>query len=183
MNNSSTDSTKGGGSNLKIQSFLEALRNSQGHSSANDNSESRTNPFTEFQAKKEIEKKRAEQFHRAREQEWNKVFSASERQAEQKIEEIREQLRQLAKQLKKLDINLIKAIESPSVGGGKYQESYLSHIKNMIHLFSLKVNSTNSWLEMYQSRSTKKGVYWGMAKSKGASYTQNNERAVATSIG
>jgi hypothetical protein len=184
MNNNSTDSTRSGGSNLKIQSFLEALRNSQNRSSGQDGSETKShNPFTEFQAKKEIEKRRAEQFHQARQQEWNKVFSATEKQTERKIEEIRDQLRQLAKQLKRLDVNLIKVIEAPVVGGGEYHESYFTHIKRMLHLFSLKVNSTNSWLEMYQSRATKKGVYWGMAKSKGSSYTQNNERSVATSVG
>lgn len=184
MNNNSTDSTSSGGSNLKIQNFLEALRNSQNRPAGHENPDSKiNNPFTEFQAKKEIEKRRAEQFQHARQQEWNKVFSSAERRTEQKLEEIREQLRGLAKQMKRLDINLVKAVETPVVGGGEYHESFLNHLQSRLRLLRMNMHSTNTWLETYQSRSTKKGVYWGMAKSKGSSFTQNNERAVATSIG
>ncbi len=185
MNNNSSDSSRNGGSNIKIQNFLEALRNSQNRPAGSEVPEGRPhNPFAEFQAKKEIEKKRAEQFHQARQQEWNKVFSATERQTEQKIEQIREQLRQLAKQMKRLNTNIVKAIEAPIVSGaGESDEGFLNHLHRQLRLFSLNANKTNSWLETYQSRSIRKGVYWGMAKSKGSSYTQNNERAVATSIG
>lgn len=166
--------------NVKIQNFLEALRNSQ----SSQRQETITkNPFAEIQAKKEIEKRRIEQFQHQRNQEWNKVFSSKELQTEKKIEYIREQLKALSKQLKRLDTNIIKAVESPVVETGIYQENYLEHIQKIIHLFRLKVNSANSWLEVYQGRSKKQGFYMGMAKSKGSSYTQNNERSIATSVG
>jgi len=171
--------------NMKIQNFLEALRNSQSASSVPDKSEapSGRNIFAEIQAKKEIEKKRVEQFQHQRSQEWNKVFSSKEVQTEKKIEYIREELKNLSKQIKRLDTNIIKAVQAPIVDSGVYHENYLEHLRNIIHLFSLKVNRANSWLEMYQSRSKKQGAYWGMAKTKGSSFTQNNERSIATSIG
>lgn len=170
--------------NLKIQNFLEALRNSQ-TTSAHENAEAQPgrNIFAEIQAKKEVEKQRIEQFQSQRNQEWNKVFSSKEVQTEKKIEYLREQLKNLSKQLKRLDQNLIKAIESPVVFAGIYQENFLEHLQKIIHLYGLKVNRANSWLEVYQSRSKKMGVYWGMEKSKGTSFTQNNERSIATSIG
>lgn len=182
MNNNAPG--QGSGNNSKIQNFLEALRASQASNPLKNTQEGAiNNPFVEYSAKKEAEKRRAEQFFRAREQEWNQLFSAKEKRESQRIEEIRQQLKTLAAQVKRLDKNLEKAVQTTVVETGVYHESYLEHIKSMIHLFSLKVNSANSWLEMYNSRSLKKGAYWGMAKSHGTSYTQNNERAVATSVG
>jgi hypothetical protein len=175
----------GGAGNIKIQNFLEALRNSQSGSSIPGKTEAQPgrNIFAEIQAKKEIEKRRVEQFQHQRNQEWNKVFSSKEVQTEKKIEYIREQLQSLSKQLRRLDTNITKTILSPVVETGVYHENYLEHLRKIIHLFSLKVNQANSWLEVYQSRSKKQGAYWGMEKSKGTSYTQNNERSIATSVG
>ncbi len=184
MNSQNGGSAKGNQSNAKIQSFLEALRNSQsGQGSENGRFETGKNPFAEFKQKKEIEKRRAEQFLQARQQEWNKVFSAKERQTHQRIEEIREQLKALAKQVHRLDQSLQRAVDSPIVEAGEYQENFLLHLQKIIRLFSLEAQETNSWLELYHSRATKKGVYWSLAKSKGNSYTQSNERSVATSVG
>jgi hypothetical protein len=185
MSQNWTGSTGNKTGNFKIQNFLEALRNSQTVSPSPKKTEFSPgrNLFAEIQAKKEIEKKRIEQFHRQRSQEWNKVFSSKEIQTEKKIEYIREQLKTLSTQLKRLDLNIVKAIQSPIVETGIYHENYLEHLKKTIHLFSLKVERANSWFEIYQGRSKKQGLYWGMAKSKGSSYTQNNERSIATSIG
>lgn len=181
--NSSSNQSGTGSTNSKIQSFLEALRNSQSRSFENGNQEQKTNPFTEFQKKKDTEKRRAELFFQARQQEWNRVFSAKERQKEQRIQEIREQLQRLAKQVKQLDANLTKAVQAPIVEGGEYQENFLTHIQKTIQLYSLNVSQANSWLEMYNRRSAKRGYYASMAKSRGTSFTQSNERAVATSVG
>lgn len=185
MSQNWTDSNGNGGGNIKIQNFLEALRNSQTTSPTKNNSESNAgrNIFAEIQAKKEVEKRRVEQFQHQRSQEWNRVFSSKELQNEKKIEYIREQLQQLSKRLKRLDTNIVKAISSPVAQSGVYQENYLEHLKKIIHLFGMKVNRANSWLEIYNNRSIKQGSYWGMAKSKGTSYTQNNERSIATSVG
>ncbi|HSV94790.1 MAG TPA: DUF5660 family protein [Spirochaetia bacterium] len=184
MSQNWTGSTGNNTGNIKIQNFLESLRNSQMVSPSIGKSESQPrNIFAEIQAKKEIEKRRIEQFQNQRTQEWNKIFSSKEVQTEKKIEYIREQLKQLSKQLKRLDLNIVKAIQAPVVEAGEYQENYLEHLKKTIHLFSLKVNRANSWLEIYKSRSVKQGTYWGMAKTKGASFTQNNERSIATSVG
>ncbi len=184
MGNNWTGQTAGS-NNIKIQNFLEALRSSQtrqvsglGHETGNGR-----NILAEIQEKKELEKRRIEQFHTERNSEWNKVFSAKEIETQKKIETIRHQLQELSKQVKRLDLNLVKAVETPIVAYGEYQESFLDHLKERIHIAMLNVTSANSWLEVYQGRSRKQGAYWGMAKTKGSSYTQNNERGIATSIG
>lgn len=182
MNNNSGSSTNQG-ANPKIQSFLEALRNSQSRTFENGVRDPKENPFSQFQQKKEAEKRRTELFFQARQQEWNKVFSSKEKQSERKLEEIREQLRNLSKQVKVLDKNLLKAVESPVEQAGVYHENFFTHIQKMIQIFSMKVQEANSWLSLYNSRSTKKGAYWSMAKKGGTSFTQANERAVSTSVG
>lgn len=181
MSQNGTGST----SNIKIQNFLEALRSSQTKSFPQNNSESShgINSFSELQRNKEIESKRIEQFHNQRSHEWNKVFSSKEVQKERKIDQIRQDLQNLSKQVRRLDTNLTKAVQAPVVEGGDYDENFLDHLKRSIRLFALDVTKTNSWLEVYQNRSRKQGVYRTMASSKGSSFTQNNERAVATSIG
>lgn len=171
-----------GSSNVKIQNFLEALRNSQTSRESLENRPGK-NIFAEIQAKKEIEKHRIEQFQNHRNQEWNGVYSSKEAQKTRRISEIHQQLEQLVKQVKRLDINLKKAAETPIIDFGEYQETFLENLKTRIHLYTLKVNSANSWLEIYNSRSRKQGMYWSMASSKGSSYTQSNERNIATSVG
>ena len=68
MNSNTGNASNPGQGNTKIQSFLEALRNSHTRSFENDSQEPRTNPFVELQQKKEAEKRRAELFFQARHQ-------------------------------------------------------------------------------------------------------------------
>ena len=183
MNNGWSNQTKPGQSNAKIQSFLEALRSSQGRGDGSSKEATVNNPFTEFQNRKEIEKRRIEEFHNTRTTEWNRVFSSKEKETAKRIEQIKQELGQLSKQLKNLDANVTKAISAPVTEVGEYQVSFLTHLKETIHLWTLRASEANSWIEMYNRKSKKSGYYWSQAKSKGTSYTQNNERSVATSIG
>lgn len=174
-----------GNQNSKIQSFLESLRASRAPQSGTiANPENRpTNPFKEIQAKKEIEQRRIELFHQARQQEFVKVYSAKDKEKEQKIENIRLQLKQLSISLKVLNKNITRAIETVSPNPSIYEESFLDHIYKQITLLQKSANSANTWLEVFSGRSKKKGYYSSMAKSKGSAYTQSNERVVATSVG
>lgn len=168
--------------NPRVQSFLEALRASQNGFDPSK-AEKKPSAFSEFQAKKEIEKKRIEQFHQVRSKEWTQLYSAKKKEETEKLERLRIELKQLASQIKDLKSNLSKAIEAPIVETGEYQENYLEHLKNIVRTLLVDTSNANQWLALYQSRSKKKGHYWGMASKKGNSYTQNSERAVATAIG
>lgn len=183
MNNGWSNQTKSPTSNAKIQSFLEALRNSQPKTELPNSETPTNNPFAEFQNRKEIEKKRIEEFHQARNSEWNKVFSSKEKETARRIEQLKQDLKQLSKQVKNLDSNITKAISAPVVEVGEYHITYLQHLKDIIHTLTLKASQANSWLELFNSRSKKVGFYWSQAKNRGSSYTLNNERSVATSIG
>ncbi len=171
-------------SNTKIQSFLESLRASRGSGPRIDSAErGQFNPFKELQAKKEIQQKRVESFQLARQKEWNNVFSSKDREKDQKIEQIRQQLKSLANRVKVLDINIAKAVQAPIYSAGSYDESFFLHIQNRIQLLAKSVNNTNTWLEAYSARSLKKGYYSQMSKTGGSAYTQSSERVIATTVG
>src|SRR3990167_4145628 len=91
----------------KIQNFLESLRNNSGMSGQESPF---GNPFSEFNRQKEIEKVRIAQFHNARNKEWESVYSAKNKQVEKQIEQIREELKSLAKEIVKYDQNVKQAI-------------------------------------------------------------------------
>lgn len=184
MNQGFSNQPGAGSTNPKVQSFLEALRNSRGKVAPG---EMGSNPFAEFTNRKEVEKKRVESFYKARSEEWNRVYSAKEKQKEQRIEQIRRELKQemarLAQRTKALESTLAQAIDRPVVAGGDYHINFFQHVKSVIQDMMLTVTSANTWLEQYNRRAKKQSYYWGMAAKKGNSFTINNERNAATSVG
>jgi len=169
--------------NAKIQSFLEALRASRGSAPKTPGQESGPNPFGELQVKKETENRRIELFHQARQQEWNRVYSSKEKEIAGKIETIQQQLKEYAAQVNRLDKNIQNAVNTNIVSYGDYQIGFLEHLSQAIRLWQVHANDANSWLEIYNGRANKLGIYWQMAKRGGNNFTQSNERTAATSVG
>ena len=167
----------------KLTNFIEALKQRQ--QSRGLSSPDQPSPFSfgELKKSKELESKRIEQFHRARNKEWAGVYSAKQKQTERKIEEIRKQLKNLIKQVKQFELNITQAIATETPQPGEYHMSFFDHIRTVIELLKKNITEANSWLSLYSQRAKKKGHYWGMAKKKGGSFTMSEERQVATSIG
>src|SRR5450759_5278901 len=98
MTNNWSNQSKPNAPDAKIQNFLEALRSSQSKSEfPNQEATPGQNPFSEFQNRKEIEKKRIEEFQNARTSEWNRVYSSKDKEIAKRIEQIRLELQKLAK--------------------------------------------------------------------------------------
>lgn len=172
--------------NQKVNSFLEALKNNQATSGSQNHFESPfgANPFTEFNRQKEIEKQRVAQFHQARLKEWEQVYSAKDKQIEKKIEEIRQELQALAKQIIKYDQNVTQAIATQVVNPGTYHLTFFEHIKEIIALIKKNVTEANSWLSVFRKRGAQKGgTFWGNTKKGGSAYMLSNEHAVSRSAG
>lgn len=163
----------------QIQSFIETLR----QKSVYDYPESGSSPFESFNHKKELDQLRLAEFHCARNAEWVSVYSKKDQEKEKTIEEIRQQLKALAKDIAKFDNNIAQAIFTPTPKAGIYHQSFLEHIKSIIELIRHQVSDANSWLAVYNKRQKSKGHYWAEAGKSGSSFMLNNERAVATSVG
>jgi len=169
-------------SSPKLNSFIEALKQRQQTNSTSPDRPSSFS-FSELNRSKELEKKRIEQFHQARSKEWAGIYSAKQKQIEKRIEEIREQLKVLIKQVVKFELNIVQAVSTQIKEPGDYHVSFFEHIRVVLELLKKDIVEANSWLSLYNQRSKKKGHYWGMAKKKGSSFTASDERQVATSIG
>ena len=173
-------------SSPKLSSFIEALKQRQqtrGPQSPDSLKTPSPLSFSEMGRSKELEKKRVEQFHQARNKEWAGVYSAKQKQVEKRIGQIQEQLKILVKQVVAFEQNVAQAVSTESPEPGSYHISFFEHIKIVIELLKKDIVEANSWLTLYNQRSKKKGHYWGMAKKKGSSFPSSGERQVATSIG
>jgi len=135
-----------------------------------------------FRQQKEIEKRRVEQFHQTRNKEWSQVYSAKEKDVENRLSVLRQQIKQLSKQLKRLDSSTQTAIQSEPIRVGEYHLSFLEQLQEKLKSLSQKVAEANTWLSLYNQRSKKKSYYWGQFSKKGSSFSLNQERQLATSV-
>ena len=169
----------------KVANFLESLKNNQAARPGNPfESPFGANPFTEFNRQKEVEKVRIAQFHQARQKEWEQVYSAKDKQIAQKIEEIRNELKALAKQIVKYDQNITQAIATQVVTPGAYHLTFFEHIREVIALIRKNVSEANSWLSVFKKRGAQKGgAFWANTKKGGTAYMMSDEHAIARSVG
>lgn len=180
MDSNGGNSSQNSSQRAKIQQFIEALKASREQRS--EDAPIRTQNHESLGINNQ-EKERINQFHQARVKEWNTLYSVRERETARRIEEIKQEIKALSKQVKKLDHNLEKAVLTPVTQSTIYELSYLEHLKETLHIFTLKASHANNWLNLYLNRSKKIGHYWSGAKSGGTSYTQSGERVIATSVG
>lgn len=168
----------------KVTNFLESLKNNQVNPGNPFESPFGANPFTEFNRQKEIERQRVAQFHQARQKEWEQVYSAKDKQIAQKIEEIRQELKALAKQIVKYDQNITQAIAAQVVTPGTYHLTFFEHIREVIALIRKNVSEANSWLSVFKKRGAQKeGAFWANTKKGGTAYMLSEEHAIARSAG
>ncbi len=161
--------------------FLEALKQRAFDKSPLDR-DSMSASLENFRQQKEVEKKRVEQFHQTRNKEWNQIYSSKEKALENRLEVIRQQLKQLSKQLKQLDTSTQTAIHSEPIKIGEYHLSFLEQLQQKLKFLSQKVAEANTWLSLYNQRGKKKSYYWGQFSKKGSSFSLNQERQLATSV-
>ena len=135
-----------------------------------------------FRLQKELEKKRVEQFHQTRKKEWSQVYSAKEKEIENHILSVRKQLKQLSKQIQRVDRSTQTAIQSEPIEVGEYHLSFLEQLQEKLKSLSQKIAEANTWLSIYNQRGKKKGYYWSQFAKKGSSFSQNQERQLATSV-
>lgn len=165
----------------KVQNFLETLRNSSGNMPRPESPFG--NPFAEFNKQKEIEKMRIAQFQQSRQKEWETVYSAREKQIQKQIEQLREELQKLAKEIVRYDQNIKQAIQTEIVNPGTYHLSFFEHIRQIIALLKKNVSEASNWLAVFNKRSKSKGTFWNKAKTGGSAYMFSSEHVISRSIG
>jgi hypothetical protein len=152
------------------------------------NEQSSANDFESKLAKIEQKAAPSTEFHKEYSQSITKSGeNLSRREAnehEHKINQILSEIKELVTSTKALQVEFGQVtLETVPSNPGKYYTNFLEWLIIMIRQARHKVEESNSWLSSVQGKNSKKQGYWGKAKKMGTSFTQSNERNVATSTG
>ena len=110
------------------------------------------------------------------------IYTQKDQEEKTKIKEILEEIKTLKKGLKNLDKEIDKTIEQAPVAIGTYHINFFEKIKENLILLRKTVEETNSWLEVFNGRTSKKN-YWSSFKKTGTQWSMSGERYAATSVG
>lgn len=110
------------------------------------------------------------------------VFQKKDIEEEQKIKDLIDQIKQIAKSIKNLDQQVEKTVEQAPVVFGTYHVNFFQKIKEMLILIKKNVDQASTWVETFNKRANKKN-YWSQFKKSGTQWSSSNERYVATSVG
>jgi hypothetical protein len=112
-----------------------------------------------------------------------RISSETEQMLSRQIEEITVELRKLVNASTELAIEFKDvAVEQHITKPGKYHVSLFSFVLSIVRQARVKVESSNACLSIAKGRKQKQG-YWDRLNEEGTSFSQNNERAIATQAG
>lgn len=122
---------------------------------------------------------------------YESITKFAERASYGETSEQKKQIQQIMAELKKLVLStkslqaqfgMVTVNEAPS-NPGKYYVNFFEWLLIMLRQARQKVEDSKSWLETVKGKNKKKMGYWDKAKKHGTSFSQANERFVATSTG
>ena len=113
------------------------------------------------------------------------IFNRRQEEVNQKIEQIRLELKSLAKEIVFLDQSTQSAIEEELVEPGTYHLNFFEKLISFIRTMRKRVAESRHWAAMQSQRSQTKSYYWKMSNKKagGTMFSQSQERTVATQTG
>lgn len=105
------------------------------------------------------------------------------REMQQNIREIQDELRKLLQSSKVLQMEFAQvAVEQAPVEVGKYHTNFFEWMLIVLRQAREKVEDSGAWLSTVKGKNAKKG-YWGMFKKHGTTFGLSNERSVSTQTG
>ncbi|MBU4098928.1 hypothetical protein KJ980_04750 [Patescibacteria group bacterium] len=100
------------------------------------------------------------------------------------IQQIMAEIRKLASSTKLLQVEFgLVAVQDVPTNPGKYYVNFFEWMLVMLKQARQKVEDSKSWLQTVKGKSKKKAGYWDKTREHGTSFSQANERFVATSTG
>ncbi len=125
---------------------------------------------------------RREQYKPAFSPETIQKLKQQEMLVQQKIDEIRMEIKAIMSAIKNVDRDIQQAVDENIVDPGVYHITFLDRLKTMLKLIRQNITESASWLSVMRSRRKQRG-YWQMYKKKGTEFGLNHERVVATQVG
>ncbi len=105
-------------------------------------------------------------------------------QESRKIQQVMAEIRKLASSTKSLQVEFgLITLEEPPINPGQYYVNFFEWMLIMLKQARQKVEDSKSWLETVKGKKQKRMGYWDKSKKYGTTFSQANERFVATSTG
>lgn len=119
-------------------------------------------------------------------QEQNILFDQRQKELEQTLKELREEINKLAHVTDNLekDVQNVALAETPEVS--EYQVKFFERIRIFISSMRQNISEASIWMESFSAKKKKKNAFWNKAKDKkkgGTQYMFSDEHAVARSVG
>ncbi len=109
-------------------------------------------------------------------------ISEEQARVKQQLESVRAELVMLAKSVGKLNQEVEKAVMEVPVDPGVYHVNFLERLRIVIQLIRKRVDDSNEWLQLSNSKKKQKG-YWGKYKKHGTKFGLSADRTPATQTG
>jgi len=111
------------------------------------------------------------------------VFSAKQKESEERVKLLQEEALKLVKATQNLSQEVEAAIVQEPVEVGIYHENFFEKIISFLHHLTKKVNEATVWFSASAARSKKRSYYWGQVRKSGGKYMLSQERYMATQAG
>jgi hypothetical protein len=163
-------------------------------SNKDDNSkDSGSNPFAnalkkEQSKNEELQKEMKKKAHVAKMKEMNQteVFNLEKKKSEEMIKQIKNELSQLIKEMKKMSGNVDQSIHTAVFQGtgetGQYYENFFTQLRNFLVLLTKRMKEGNTWLETFNKKKYKSKFQKNSAKY-GSQYMFGQEHSITRQSG
>ncbi len=171
---SNSNNKQGKAGNKVPQSWLETLK-------ANGEVPNQAEKTEKLKARQE-----KELFHinRVKKQE-KEIYSRRQRETQEKIKELQQQVKALAEKSENLKEELRVAVQQPVVNPGESDISFLTSLIKAIKRFGEKIEDASLWLKAWNQKKQKKGMFWSKVNSKkgGTQFLLSSEHSASRSAG
>lgn len=184
-----------GKTRTKKDSFLEAFRDLGSDFSESlspfprpksfGGGESGNNSEALFQRESDLEKKYQEQLQRVEQvrREEQILFTQKERQTQQMVKSLQEEIKGLAKATGDLAKEAQVAAMQEAPLAGKYHVVFFERLLKLVNRLRSQVQESASWLASFNAKSKKKNAYWGQFKKSGSKFMLSADRYSSTQAG
>jgi hypothetical protein len=113
------------------------------------------------------------------------LFDHKQKELENTIKELREEIGKLAKVTDNLEKDVQNVAIEEIVDANDYQIKFFERIRNFISSMRKNISEASVWLESFTAKKKKKNAFWNKAKDKkkgGTKYMFSDEHSAARSI-
>jgi len=118
--------------------------------------------------------------------EQNILFDQRQKELENAIKELRDEINKLAHVTDNLEKDVQNAAISEIPEASEYQISFFVRIRTFISSMRKNISEAGIWMESFAAKKKKKNAFWNKAKDKkkgGTQYMFSDEHSVARSVG